>query len=82
MRRFGRQCRGQGKIFVTLVRQTETELLVLGSAIAVLVQEAHQALQQAPHLSAAHRADLPPPFARISLKIQRLAHFSLYDVVM
>ena len=58
MRRFGRQCRGQGKIFVTLVRQTETELLVLGSAIAVLVQEAHQALQQAPHLSAAHRERL------------------------
>ena len=55
MRRFGRQCRGQGKIFVKLVRQTETQLLELGSSIAALAQEAHQALQKAPHLSAARR---------------------------
>ena len=27
MRRFGRQCRGMGKVFVTLVRQTEAQLL-------------------------------------------------------
>jgi hypothetical protein len=26
MRGFGRQCRGQGKIFVTLVRETERQL--------------------------------------------------------
>ncbi len=48
MRRFGRQCRGQGKIFVKLVRQTETQLLELGSSIAALAQEAHQALQRPP----------------------------------
>ena len=30
MRRFGRQCRGQGKVFVSLVRQTETQLLATG----------------------------------------------------
>jgi hypothetical protein len=58
MHRFGRQCRGQGKIFVKLVRQTETQLLERGSAIAALAQEAHQALQQAPHLSAAKRERL------------------------
>ena len=58
MRRFGRQCRGQGKIFVKLVRQTETQLLELGSSIAALAQEAHQALQKAPHLSAAKRERL------------------------
>ena len=58
MRRFGRQCRGQGKIFVKLVRQTETQLLELGSSIAALAQEAHQALQKAPHLSAAQRERL------------------------
>ena len=58
MRRFGRQCRGQGKIFVKLVRHTETQLLAFGSAIAALAQEAHQALQQAPHLSAAKRERL------------------------
>jgi hypothetical protein len=27
MRSFGRQCRGQGKVFVTLVRQTARQLL-------------------------------------------------------
>ena len=32
MRRFGRQCRGMGKVFVTLVRQTETQLLAMGRA--------------------------------------------------
>ena len=58
MRRFGRQCRGQGKIFVKLVRQTETQLLASGSAIVALAQEAHQALQQAPHRSAAKRERL------------------------
>ena len=30
MRRFGRQCRGMGKVFVTLVRRTETQLLEVG----------------------------------------------------
>jgi ABC-type transporter Mla subunit MlaD len=58
MRRFGRQCRGQGKIFVKLVRQTETQLLERCSSIAALVQEAHQALQTASHLSAATRERL------------------------
>jgi hypothetical protein len=58
MRRFGRQCRGQGKVFVKLVRQTETQLLEVGSAIAVLAQQTHQALQHAPALSAAQRERL------------------------
>jgi len=58
MRCFGRQCRGQGKIFVKLVRQTETQLFALGGAIAALAQEAHQALQEAPHLNAAKRERL------------------------
>jgi hypothetical protein len=58
MRRFGRQCRGQGKIFVRLVRQTETQLLEVGSAIVTLAQEAHQALQQASHLSVSKRERL------------------------
>jgi hypothetical protein len=52
MRGFGRQCRGQGKVFVTLVRHTETQLLAVGSAIAQLAQEAQQTLYQATHLSA------------------------------
>jgi hypothetical protein len=58
MRGFGRQCRGQGKVFVTLVRQTEKQLLACGRSIAALGQAAQQALQQAAHLSACQRARL------------------------
>ena len=58
MRCFGRQCRGQGKIFVKLVRHTETQLLAVGSSIATLAQEAHQALQQASHLRVSTRERL------------------------
>ena len=58
MRRFGRQCRGQGKIFVKLVRQTETQLLAVGSSITTLAEEAHQALQQASHLRESTRERL------------------------
>src|SRR5215813_13482739 len=35
---FGRQCRGQGKIFVKLVRQTETQRLAPSSTTALLAQ--------------------------------------------
>lgn len=52
MRCFGRQCRGQGKVFVKLVRHTETQLLEVGSAIAQLAQEAQQILSKATHLRA------------------------------
>jgi hypothetical protein len=58
MRCFGRQCRGQGKVFVKLVRQTETRLLEVGSSIATLAQQAHQALEKATHLSASTREHL------------------------
>jgi hypothetical protein len=58
MRSFGRQCRGQGKVFVTLVRQTEKPLLELGGALATWTQEAKALLEQAPHLSAVQRGRL------------------------
>ena len=51
MRGFGRQCRGQAKVFVQLVRQTETQLLEAGSSIAELAQQAKQTLDTATHLS-------------------------------
>jgi hypothetical protein len=50
MRRFGRQCRGQGKIFVTLVRQTEKQLLERGHSLSALAQTAQQWVRQATHL--------------------------------
>jgi hypothetical protein len=51
MRRFGRQCRGMGKVFVTLVRQTETQLLELGEQVRPLARAAQECLHGAPQLS-------------------------------
>jgi len=44
MRRFGRQCRGKGKVFVTLVRQTEKHLLEVGHQVLPLAQAAQECL--------------------------------------
>jgi len=51
MRCFGRQCRGQGHVFVKLVRQTEQKLLALGEPITALGQQARQLLDQTTGLS-------------------------------
>jgi hypothetical protein len=56
MRCFGRQCRGQGKVFVCLVRQTEQQLLERGSSIAALALATQQCLQSATHLAECQRA--------------------------
>jgi hypothetical protein len=58
MRSFGRQCRGKGKVFVTLVRQTEKQLLDLGESMATWSQEAMDLLEQATQLSAVQRGRL------------------------
>src|SRR5919109_4503543 len=46
MRCFGRQCRGQGQVFVKIVRQTEQQLLSLGKPITALAQHTQQVLEQ------------------------------------
>ena len=51
MRGFGRQCRGQGHVFVKLVRHTEQQLLELGKPITALGHQAQQLLAQATALS-------------------------------
>jgi hypothetical protein len=56
MRRFGRQCRGQGKVFVKLVRQTETHLLTTGAPVVTLAQTAQAQGQPAPELTEDQRA--------------------------
>jgi hypothetical protein len=56
MRRFGRQCRGQGHVFVSLVRQTETLLLSTGQAVAQLAQTAQAHLQSTAQLTEEQRA--------------------------
>jgi hypothetical protein len=58
MRRFGRQCRGMGKVFVMLVRQTETRLLEMGAQVRPMAQAARDSLHGATHVSADQRARL------------------------
>lgn len=55
MRCFGRQCRGQGKVFVSLVRQTEIQLLAAGQGVEKLSQAAQTQLQQATRLTEEQR---------------------------
>ena len=58
MRRFGRQCRGMSKVFVTLVRQTETHLLELGQQVVPLAWAAQACLHGATRLSGDQRRRL------------------------
>ena len=58
MRSFGRQCRGQGQVFVKVVRQTERQLLELGQPIAALGRQALQGLAQATGLTDGQRERL------------------------
>ena len=58
MRSFGRSCRGQGKVFVKLVRQTEQQLLDLGENIATFAQQAQAYLDQTTTLSESQRERL------------------------
>jgi DDE family transposase len=81
MRCFGRQCRGQGHVFVKLVRQTEQKLLALGEPITALGQQAQHLLAQASGLSDAKRARLAEAFnaalsshAHIRTQSTRLTH--------
>lgn len=69
MRRFGRQCRGHGKVFVSLVRQTETHLLTTGASVVTLAQTAQAQMQTAPELSEDQRARWD-----VTLTLTLLAH--------
>ena len=69
MRRCGRQCRGQGKVFVRLVRQTETHLLTTGAAVVALAQTAQAQVQTAPELTEDQRARWD-----VTLTLALLAH--------
>jgi hypothetical protein len=69
MRRFGRPCRGQGKVFVQLVRQTETHLLTTGAPVVTLAQTAQAQVQTAPELTEDQRAHWD-----VTLTLALLAH--------
>src|SRR6266478_1012113 len=58
MRSFGRSCRGQGKVFVTLVRHTEQQLLEVGKDLTTLGQQAQMCLENTTTLSETQRERL------------------------
>jgi hypothetical protein len=72
MRRFGRQCRGMGKVFVTLVRQTETQLLERGRQVLPLARAVQQRLPSMPQLSEDQRARLDRQLAAALAAHQRI----------
>ena len=76
MRRFGRQCRGMGKVFVTLVRQTETQLLEMGHQVLPLARAAQQRLHGATQLSEDQRARLDTQLTAALAAHQRIEHQS------
>ena len=76
MRRFGRQCRGMGKVFVTLVRQTETQLLALGAQVLPLARATQQRLHGATALSEEQRGRLDIQLTAALQAHHRIAHQS------
>jgi hypothetical protein len=76
MRRFGRQCRGMGKMFVTLVRQTERQLLARGDQVRPLAQAAQAYVHGAPQLSEAQREHLDDQLTAALEAHQRIKHQS------
>jgi hypothetical protein len=81
MRRFGRQCRGMGNVFVTLVRQTERQLLALGEPVLPLARATQRRLHEATALSEEQRARLNTQLTaaleahhRIDSQSRRLTH--------
>jgi hypothetical protein len=58
MRSFGRQCRGQGNVFVKLVRETERHVFALGAPIEAWTEQARACLHQDSTRSHAQRQRL------------------------
>jgi hypothetical protein len=91
MRTFGRSCRGQSRVFVKLVRQTEHQLLELGKPIHTLAQKANTHLEQTTlsdtsrkrlslHLTTAmsHHDDIRHQSTRLT-QGKKLRHFKLVN---
>ncbi len=76
MRRFGRQCRGMGKVFVTLVRRTETQLLEMGQPVLTLARAAQEYLHGAPPLSEDQQRRLDTQLTVALEAHHRIAHQS------
>jgi hypothetical protein len=76
MRCFGRQCRGMSKVFVRLVRQTETHLLELGQPVLPLAWAAQTCLHGALQLSEEQRARLGTQLTAALEAHRRIEHQS------
>ena len=76
MRCFGRQCRGQSRVFLKLVRQTERQLLEVGEPVMALAQHASDLLQQASELSASQRERLRRQLQEATDNHERIAQQS------
>ena len=73
MHRFGRQCRGQGKVFVRVVRQTETQLLESGQPVVELARAAPECVQRAGHLTEGQRTRLDTQLQAVLTAPQQIA---------
>jgi hypothetical protein len=58
MHRFGRHCRRMGRVFVTLVRQTETQLLAMEQQVLPLARAAQACLYGVSQVSKDQQARL------------------------
>jgi hypothetical protein len=76
MCRFGRQCRGMGKVFVTLVRQTETQLLERGHQVLPLARAVQACLHSMTQLSEDQRARLDTQLTAALAAHQQIEHQS------
>jgi hypothetical protein len=92
MRGFGRSCRGQGHVFVKLVRHTEQQLLALGEPIQTFALKAQERLAQTRTLREAprqrltlalttamrHHADIRKQSTRLT-QGKKLSHYKLVN---
>jgi hypothetical protein len=76
MRCFGRQCRGQSRVFLKLVRQTERHLLEVGEPVMALARDAIELLHQASDLSSGQRKRLQEHLQEATDNHERIAQQS------
>lgn len=76
MRRFGRQCRGQSRIFLKLVRETEHHLLEAGQAVQALAHQASALLAHTPTLSEPQKQHLAARLQEATANHERLVRQS------
>jgi hypothetical protein len=76
MRRVGRQCRGMGKVCVTVVRHTERQLLEMGEPVLTRARAAQECRHSAPQLSDEQQARLDTQLTVALEAHHRIAHQS------